>query len=372
MDEAGARALLERVGATPAPPSGVDIGLARERGRRRLRRRRLGTALAPVLAAAAVTGIILGTGALAGGTGTGPGAGKGHPGPVSPVPSRPPQRFDPLRLYATFGWLPPGVSHGAEIARSLPTEQISLSGSPRTGQYQITDWASGMCNRDAAQLARALRRHRQPLLRCGPGPSEGWPMEVRSQAPPVHGRPGFWLDGGTLAWQYAPRSWAYLDTNRRGRAVPPAVMLRVASAIRYGVPAPAPRFPYQLTGLPASWRVTNARWKTSSLPGSQLWAGLIEQVQVMPGRVRCWFDPTASRRITLTGAKAVLTVYRQPGVPSYQGLCVRETDGLSVNFLLFRAPHSHTYPLGGAARVFLHHLHLLGPDPAKWTTSPLG
>jgi hypothetical protein len=73
--------------------------------------------------------------------------------------------------------------------------------------------------------------------------------------------------------------------------------------------------------------------------------------------------PRCSRRCAST--------IRQPGVRSYQGLCVPETDGLSVFFLVFRAPGSHAYPLGGAVGVFLHHLRLLGPDPANWTTHPL-
>jgi hypothetical protein len=40
MDEAGARALLERLSTTEQPPSRVDIPLARQRGSTLLRRRR--------------------------------------------------------------------------------------------------------------------------------------------------------------------------------------------------------------------------------------------------------------------------------------------------------------------------------------------
>ena len=49
-----------------------------------------------------------------------------------------------------------------------------------------------------------------------------------------------------------------------------------------------------------------------------------------------------------------------------------EADGLSVFFLLIRALGSHSYPFGGAAGLFLHHLHLLGAHPANWTTRPVG
>jgi hypothetical protein len=93
---------------------------------------------------------------------------------------------------------------------------------------------------------------------------------------------------------------------------------------------------------------------------------------VTPGPGKCWFDPAGSQRITVNGTKAVLTVFRLQGARSYQGLCVPEADGLSVFFLLFRALGSHSYPFGGVTGVFTHHLRLLGPDPANWTTHPLG
>ena len=74
----------------------------------------------------------------------------------------------------------------------------------------------------------------------------------------------------------------------------------------------------------------------------------------------------------MNGTKAVLTVFRLQGARSYQGLCVSEADGLSVFFLLIRALGSHSYPFGGAAGLFPHHLHLLGAHPANWTTRPVG
>ncbi len=367
MDEAGARALLDRVSAAPAPPSAVDIGLARRRGLRRLRKRRWGTALAPVLAAAAVAAIVLGTGALAGGTGN---RDHGRPRPVSPV--APPHRFNPLRPYATFGWLPLGVPHTADATQSLPTEQIMLTGSLRTGEYQLTAWAPGTCDRDPAQLAMALKRHRHPQLNCMQTPSSGSLVQVVSQAPPVRGRPAFWMRGRLLAWEYVPHVWMTLQVYRLGTPVPAAILLHVATSVRYGDPnASGPRFPYQLTGIPASWQVNSVHWKAEDLLGKDLSAGLIGELLVTPGKGKCWLAP-GSQPITLNGVKAVLTVFRQPGVRNYQALCVPESNGLSVQFLLFRAHGEHGYPLGGAAQLFLHHLRLLGPDPVNWTTRPLG
>jgi hypothetical protein len=60
------------------------------------------------------------------------------------------------------------------------------------------------------------------------------------------------------------------------------------------------------------------------------------------------------------------------GTPASQELCVPEADGLSVSFTLYRPPGSPAFPFGGATGIFLHHLRLLGPNPANWTTRPLG
>src|ERR1700722_2065734 len=74
MDEAGARALMERLSVTEPPPSLVNVGLARQHGARRLRRRRWGLAGAPLLAAARVAAVVLGAAAITGPGGAGPGA----------------------------------------------------------------------------------------------------------------------------------------------------------------------------------------------------------------------------------------------------------------------------------------------------------
>ena len=116
MDEAGARALMERLSATEQPPSRVDIGLARQRGGTLLRRRRWALAGAPLLAAGAVVALVLGIGAITGGGG----------GPRIPsVPSAPALRhpFNPLAPYAAFGWLPKGVPRN-----------VNSTGSPNHGR----------------------------------------------------------------------------------------------------------------------------------------------------------------------------------------------------------------------------------------------
>jgi hypothetical protein len=370
MDEMGARALMERMSVTEPPPSRVDLALARQRGAQRLRRRRLTAGMAPLLAAAAVAAIIAGTGALSRTAGSGQGDGR----PVSPVRLTPPHRFDPLAPYAAFGWMPPGAQLAAVGTSSVPTQLMLLTGNLRAGQFSLTVWAPGTCNLSAAQIGQDLQEHRRPPLNCTQDPNAGWTDSVLRQAPAVRRRPAFWLRGHALAWEYAPRAWATLYAYGHHPIAVPTV-LKVAARVRYAATAaPSVKFAYQLTGVPGAWRVTSATWHPSSsgLLGTSLDAGLIGQLTVTPGHSECRFDLGGSRRVTLNGVKAVFTLFQQKGARSYQGLCVPETDGLSVDFLLFRAPGSHSYPLGGVTGIFLHHLRLLGSDPAGWTTHPLG
>jgi hypothetical protein len=87
----------------------------------------------------------------------------------------------------------------------------------------------------------------------------------------------------------APGSVPTLPGLARGTPIPAATIVKIAAHVRYTATAkPAVKFPFQLTRLPASWRL------------------------------------------------------------------------LSV------------VAFGGVTGVFLHHLHLLGADPANWTTRPIG
>ena len=99
MDEARVRGLLELAAATEAPPSRVDVELARGRGRRKLRRRAT-LAGAPAVAVIAVLVAAL---AVSGSGGAAPGRGKA---PATHGQVAAPRRFSLLSPYAAFGWLP--------------------------------------------------------------------------------------------------------------------------------------------------------------------------------------------------------------------------------------------------------------------------
>ena len=383
MDESGARALLERLSTTEQPPSRVDIGLARQRGSTLLRRRRWAIAGAPLLAAAAVVALVLGIGAITGANG-----GPAIP-PASPTLSvRHP--FNPLAPYAAFGWLPKGVPRNVSSPGSTLAELQLAVGSVAKGQFSLSVWAPGTCNPDAAQVRAALRRHDHPLLNCTQGTGADWGAPLSRRAPAIAGRPGFWFDGHMLAWEYAPHAWATLFVSRRGTPIPAAAIVKVAAHVAFAATAkPAVKFPFQLTGLPASWRVLSvAGWRatadgllagTSRELGSSTTVGrtdgpvtgTIGYIAITPGRSRCSYFRGSSERVDLGGVTAIVTHFTGGGAGPYQGLCIPETDGLHVFFLEYPGPGHAGFAFGGVTGVFRHHLRLLGPGPANWTTRPL-
>jgi hypothetical protein len=387
MDEAGARALMERLSTTEPPPSRVDIALAREGGSARLRRRRWGLAVAPLLAAAAVVALVLGIVAITGG-------GSEPLIPPPPLTRSVHHPFNPLAPYAAFGWLPKGVPRNVYSTGSTLAQLQLAVGSAAGGQFSLTAWTRGACNLDAAQVRANLRRQHHPMLNCEDAVI-GWGANLSRRAPAVGGRPAFWFDGHMLAWEYARHAWATLYVSRRGTPVPAATIVKVAAHVRFAATAkPAVKFPFQLTGLPASWRVLSvAGWRATAdglLAGANNELGMtttvgradgpvtgtIGQIVITPGRSGCPFfhgsSEASSERVSLNGVTAVVTHFTGSGVRPYQGLCISETNGLHVHFLEFPEPGNAGFAFGGVAGVFTHHLHLLGADPANWTTRPIG
>ena len=387
MDEAGARALMERLSRTEQPPSRVDIELARQRGRTLLRWRRWALAGAPVLAAASVAAIVLGIGAVTGGGG-------GPSIPPAPLTGPAHRQFNPLAPYAAFGWLPKGVARHVNSTYSNQTELQLGAGSAAKGQFSLTVWAHGACNPDAAQVRAALRRQHHPPLNCADA-NQGWVVNLSRRAPAVGGRPAFWFDGHMLAWEYARHAWATLYVSRPGTPIPAATIVKVAAHVRFAAtPEPVVKFPFQLTGLPASWRVLSvAAWRatrdgllagTSRELGSTTAVGrpdgpitgTIGQIAITPGRSGCPFfhgsPDGSSERVSLNGVTATVTRFTGSGARPYQGLCIAETNGLHVQFLEYPEPGHAGFAFGGVTGVFRHHLRLLGPDPANWTTRPVG
>jgi hypothetical protein len=329
--------------------------------------------------------LVLGIGAITGAN--------GRPGirPAGPVLSvRHP--FNPLAPYAAFGWLPRGTPHVVSSPGSTLRMLQLVVGSYARGSFMLTVWAPGACNLDAAQVRADLRRHHHPVLDCEDA-RMGWAVNLSRLAPAVDGRPAFWFDGHLLAWEYARHAWATLYVSRRGTPIPAATTVKVAAHVKYKATAqPVVKFPFRLTGMPASWRVLSAPWRAtadgllaggSNEMGNYVIVGRVDgpatgtigQIVITPGTSRCPFfrsSRNSSKRVDLGGVTAIVTRFTEPGARPYRGLCVPQTNGLHVFFLEFRGPGHAGFAFGGVTGVFLHHLRLLGPDPANWTTRPLG
>jgi hypothetical protein len=298
--------------------------------------------------------------------------------------------FNPLAPYAAFGWLPKGAPRNVNSTGSTLAQLQLTAGSPATGQFSLTAWTRGACSPDAAQVRANLRRQHHPMLTCEDA-TIGWGGNLSRPAPAVGGRPAFWFNGHMLAWEYARHAWATLYVSRHGTPIPAATIVKVAAHVRFAATAkPAVKFPFRLTGLPASWRVLSvAGWRATAdglLAGASNEIGMtttvgradgpvtgtIGQVVIRPGKGTCPFFSGSSQRVVLGGVTAIVTHFTGSGVRPYQGLCIRETNGLHVHFLEFPEPGNADFAFGGVTGVFVHHLRLLGPDPANWTTRPIG
>ncbi len=423
MDETGVRALLERVAADPAPPSRVDIAVARQRGRRRIRWHRAAMAAAPLAAAAAVALVVSGVIPAS----LGPGRGGGlHPGPVTPR-----SRFDPLVPYAGFGWLPAGFSTaaGAAMPSSGQDQATTLSvtliaGDQATGRLvTLTVSAAGACRitgpqRDRVLVAEAPRPRLRTVtyphgLSCSDGVGHRAVTPLLAVAPGVRGGSAFYLPSGGLAWEYAPDSWAQLtpttqsiggrDRLRRSyeaaagwtngpaiqgfpttvqSAAARALLRKIAGRISYGAAAHIV-FPFQLAALPVGWAVSSVGYVPSGsrlLGTGGLQAGPARDpwalyAGVMPAGTeggRCKINRGEGEFVRVHGAPA--TLYSNV-LNSGQSLYVCDTDGMYLNInLVITIPKTHT-PVPGAASLgalaLARRIRLLGTDPAGWTAQPV-
>jgi hypothetical protein len=374
MDEAGARALLERVAGNEAPPTRIDIALARRKGRARLRWRRAAiVGGVPVVAAIAAVAMIVG-GMLPART-SGPVAVRGNV--VTP------HRFNPLIPYASFGWLPSG-KHITAAYTSAASEDLEVgpTGSPRSWDLMV--YTVGSCNHTSGQLLRLLHGGHQPTMKCtlnwgasgGGHPTLANP--VSAVAPPVNGHRAFWarpvcntnqcnLAAAMLVWNYAPGGWARLSGPSRSDA------LKIADNVTFGASTGhAIRFPVTITGPSPSWRVTMVQsapyggvlaaqqWDLGTTAAALSFTVLPQRVAKVSGT--CNLQPPRAARHQMIGGFPVTTTITAQGSQA----CTPHAHGMSV-YIFTGAKMAPD-----AIAIFAHHLRLLGPNPAAWTTQPLG
>ena len=360
MDEASVRGLLEQAAAGQEPPSRVDVEFARSRAHRKLWWRRASLAGA---SAAAVVAVLVGAVALPGSGGAAPGRGK-VPEAHSPVTA--PSRFDPLRPYATFGWLPAGES----LAQGM-TSRIDVQLTAGTGPaWELTVYAAGFCNLTSGQVLRQLGLHQQPQLDCSKS-ARGAVYEVTSVAAArVDGHAAFWTANQTyLIWQYANHGWAVLTSPIRKAS---SVALKVARGVRYGAAGPPVKFPVQAVSMPGAWSVLLVSFgaHTGVLRGYQYaltgTGGRSALISADPAS-SCYSDRQSTRQ-TINGYKVIVRQLPSPnGTAPSQLLCAPDANGLAVTV---STPARHASP--DAVSIFRRHLRFLGTNPADWTTEPLG
>ena len=439
MDEEALRAVLERIAADPEPPARISIDTARRRGRRFLLVRRTTAVAAGPLAIALAAGIIV----------TAPHALFSRPersvpsapakssAPATTVPAPAPASFNPLVPYAAFGWLPSGFSEGA--VSPLWTSPF------QSGTTSLTLGAQDTSGRTLLLTVNTKGG-------CPPGSPDGksFPGCVTepsipgvSRAPDVSGRLAWYTQwGSSITWEYARGAWATLDAGiagqllakparsaeqgwtvslaagavasaeklglpgpasravalalKDGKLIPPspqtkAMLLRVASAVKYGQKTPI-AFPFRLArgALPAGWKLTSASFRPSggTLVGSGIGAGPAADSSALsvgaarPDGYGCDFVKGQSSYVSRDGVfwidRIIGEVNKDDEILCSTGSAPAGlVDGLQVFiYLETNLPGSGsllpgTSSLGDAFGVYSR-MEFLGADPSDWTTDPLG
>jgi hypothetical protein len=292
-------------------------------------------------------------------------------GQPTTAPDHVPRQFNPLVPYASFGWLPAGVTAAGESQNENSNDATTLAAGSKQQTFFLRVMATGGCG------------YIRAMLNChwDSGGVTG-PMQRNDRAPDINGRPAYWTDTASLLWEYAPGAWATL-TGSAGSSTPAstlrALTVRVADGVRYGYQTPLV-FPFWVGGLPAGWQPSTTYFTGSRPPvqASGLDLGPAEkpqaaQINVGPasGNSGCIFQKGDSY-VTLDGVKGIVQ-----GSSFAQLLCISNLHGQAFTLLLslqyfsngVRRPVPGAASLGGVVSLFKH-LHLLGSQVSAWTTEP--
>jgi hypothetical protein len=364
MDETRVRGLLQRAAAGQEPPSRVDVEFARSRGRRKLRWRRASLAVG---SAAAVVAVAVAAVAVPGSGGTAPGRGRV---PEAHGPVAAPSGFDPLRPYATFGWLPAGESLVQGTTSTNDVDLIAGTGPA----WELKVYAAGFCGLTSGQVLRRLGLHQQPQLDCSKSVNGAVYQVTSVAAARVDGHTAFWTANQTyLIWQYANHGWAALTSPIRNAS---SVALKVARGVRYGAAGPPIKFQVQAVNIPREWTILLVHfWPYAGVlrgyqyivVGTGVDAGAAIFSAVPATGISSCYPGKDSPRETINGYQVVVNHYpASNGSPPALRVCAPDADGVSVII----STGSHESP--DAVSIFRRHLRILGTNPANWTTDPLG
>jgi hypothetical protein len=383
MDEKAMRAHFEGAVRRSAPPSTVDVSRARKAGRRRLRIRRAGV---PAISFGVViaVGALLASGVLpTGATNPPPAAAHAHKAHArklghASVPMAP-ASFDPLAIYATFGWLPPGFSLISPPTQQTATQSFADVSGPNGQSIALTVFAAHQCSftgpfwsppkgtfqfTDGGKHKRYLHSRLYPGgLLCNWGP-QSLPGPILPAGHLVSGQPAYLMldDYGhptALAWQYARDGWAVAQWS----GPRPAQLSEVAARIRYRSNLRL-RFPFRLTGIPASWTVAASG---SQVEGGKLTGYLLNLGPSQdPHGMTVLIEPPYPNGCVNIGGKTQSV--------SFDGAAgVLRTAGQEACFGSLRGMYVYvSSDQAGGALGLLRHVQMLGPDQTNWTTQPVG
>jgi DNA-directed RNA polymerase specialized sigma24 family protein len=349
--------LFEQQASENPPRTCASVAAATRQGRTRRRRRVAISVAAPVLAAAAVLAIAV-TGVLAGPAPVPPAQ---QDGPGHALPARPAKI---LRVTGVPDWLPPGTTLRGVVADS---DSSGIDAFGPAGSLLETTYRRHLCSLQESKLS------------CpGPG-SVAFTLALTGPAPDIDGRPAYWGANTGEAFEYAPGSWAV--SVGPTRADDTAVLRHLV----FGRTVQPVRYLAQLTG---SW------------PGLGILSVIASPVHGVLGASQ-WFigGPrfhVAATATSMAGGAVEISVYKAtPGFcAGVKPDATAVINGIRVALWNEEAGKLHgvPYPAGqtlcaaadgediqidvtgtqpGVTSLFAH-LKLLGPDPADWTTRPIG
>ncbi|MDX2649385.1 hypothetical protein PV341_38640 [Streptomyces sp. PA03-1a] len=342
---------LGELAGTAAPASGVDVGRAVREGRVRVRRRRF-AALGAVAAAVAATAVV---------SFLPPGVDRAErPTPAAsrvwtaPTPA-PDTGHAPLTLEASFGWLPAGFDK-IEYSPQQKRTVVSVAGKIPEGGV-----------RGPGLSLDVYPEGTKPSL--GRPWYPGGPRQYRIDAPPVNGRPAYWVGKSPTAawgpagvwhlrWQTADGRWAELQGDGMPGTAGQQTLHKIAE--RVVVAHRAIPLPFRISDVPAGFAVSEASFDMGRRPDDAPWTATVDFIvggmyihtTVQPDLP----EPTMSPPPGAVVQRSTSTCVREDGLK----LCTGSEYGVDA------------YRAVGGPKGWLKRFTLLGTDQHDWTTNVLG
>ena len=418
MDENAVRCLLADIAETSEPLSTrIDIDAARVAGRGQWTRQVLAPVVAGVaVAALAVAGMLVAIPRTfsSGAQRAGQAVASQSSAQRQARPSGAPALFNPLVPYAGFGPLPSGFSEqtGPQLKAgtyTTLTTVVRTAGQPSTGrELVLTVSASKACQGVTVHPGNVPTP--PAAADCA---FSGY--DVTGKAPAVNGRPAYWVNFDTLAWEYAPGGWATLSPQagavqpagekgwvtrskpsggqgdvkqaiaanpgpavKNGLVIPPSaatltLLEKVASQARFGQEQPLV-FPFQYSGeMPRGSRVTMATFTASGrrLIGVSVSLGQGTSTSALwisastAGGSGCSFEP-GDPVIKGLGTWWVKQVGRSGSSGTQESLCSIKPSSRTADLSVGISASADTL----SASAVLARLRFLGTSPSGWTVRP--